>query len=1223
MTFDLSTLPDFPALQQLARALWRDGSLRGAAILVGAGFSRNALLSGGDTAPPPLWSNLLDDIKKQIYPSNIERAPLNPLRLAEEYRAFLGQAALNDFIRTRFPDPSWQPGALHKQLLNLPWSDVLTTNWDTLLERAAPLADDYEYEIVRFEADLPHARSPRIIKLHGTLGDSAPLIFAEEDYRTYPTKHAAFVNLARQIFIENELCLVGFSGDDPNFLQWAGWVRDQLGGTARRIYLVGCLDLPAATRKFLEAHNISPIDFGPAVHDRPTLERHAAASELFLKALQDAEPTPEHEWSLSSQSKSPLLEAGPEVFDRVLKDDVLAAKLLDQSYELAKKDRESYPGWFVCPAKYRQRLANGFNEAWLVRTSVLAHFNIEKRGKILSEFLWRQTTGLQPLRGNLGVCLVAFLNDQESKRIPLARLEFSLALLRNARLQADEPSFVSWSAILDAESAPDSPHRLEMYYQRCLRARDQLDLHALTEALEKIDKDEPVWQLRRAALHCELGDDTRATKLIREATAELERLYRLDKSSLWLKSCLGWANWLLRSSDAYRSLLSRKRQSEVRPREFNHVLVNPSGEIEAIQAAADRKFAEYLEEDVDVIPLFEAGHYRSHNGRKRLHPFGFTAGERQELDLLTETVGVPFYINHVGVANSAALSVALITAQLNVEWFVWLIRALHSHFDKPFGRYFSRVAVAQLSPELSEVLVATIDQAIAFWVERLKRVRHESVKDDEGHAIDELRLLVEVQSRLTVRMTESQAEATYRTALQRVQDTDLKHPWLSEAFGDLITYSAQAIPLSRQGHVAFAAIHFPLASEVGVTDRVWPNPVTCIWDSQPVRSPSDAQWSGRVRQLIIASGNGAPSRKEAVLRLTYLAMRNALLPDESELFAKALWADIDAEVQGLPANTDLLPGLFTQLPAPQDVDVLARVRTRVLGFDVEQDAELGDLSGAINTQILGEKLDRLAGLANANRFGLKIAPSKARLIFDQLLRWSQPDVEDRDPFTTPIAESFFERTRSLIGEVLCKVIVPAMRSHDRNRERGKALLLFATRQHVWGGLVALPYFFPVSAKLAGEIQGAIRRGLTSIDFQHAANAALALERWSTLAQKKTVKPVPDALFDQLITAIETRQQRGLQVSLKVTQTFIAHNLIRHRAIKRLIVALDDLRDETNYRLIELNSHAAVSVSLVRCECAKLARLLLTKGYSDPTLAMWVKEAENDPLPEVRFCVGKT
>ena len=262
---DIVNLPDYPAIHQLARALWRNGSARGAAVLVGAGFSKNAERPDDATPEPPLWFELLDGMIERLYPHDKKAAPSNPLRIAEEYRKYFGQAGLDEFIRTRFPDRVWSPGPLHAELLELPWTDILTTNWDILLERTAENTIEYFYEIVRSEADLTYARSPQIVKLHGTIGDASPLIFAEEDYRTYPTKHAAFVNLARQVFIENELCLVGFSGDDPNFLQWAGWVRDNLGGSARRIYLVGNLRLENATRKYLEAHNIAPIDLSPLV----------------------------------------------------------------------------------------------------------------------------------------------------------------------------------------------------------------------------------------------------------------------------------------------------------------------------------------------------------------------------------------------------------------------------------------------------------------------------------------------------------------------------------------------------------------------------------------------------------------------------------------------------------------------------------------------------------------------------------------------------------------------------------------------------------------------------------------------------------------------------------------------------------------------------------------------------------------------------------------------
>ena len=70
---------------------------------------------------------------------------------------------------------------------------------------------------------------PRIAKLHGSFPSNRPFIFTEEDYRTYPRRFAAFVNLVQQSMMENVFCLLGFSGDDPNFLYWTGWVRDHLG----------------------------------------------------------------------------------------------------------------------------------------------------------------------------------------------------------------------------------------------------------------------------------------------------------------------------------------------------------------------------------------------------------------------------------------------------------------------------------------------------------------------------------------------------------------------------------------------------------------------------------------------------------------------------------------------------------------------------------------------------------------------------------------------------------------------------------------------------------------------------------------------------------------------------------------------------------------------------------------------------------------------------------
>ena len=70
---------------------------------------------------------------------------------------------------------------------------------------------DCAYSVVRNMDEIPLANRPRIVKLHGSLPSHFPLIFTEEDYRTYPMQFAPFVNTAQQAMMETLFCLIGFS----------------------------------------------------------------------------------------------------------------------------------------------------------------------------------------------------------------------------------------------------------------------------------------------------------------------------------------------------------------------------------------------------------------------------------------------------------------------------------------------------------------------------------------------------------------------------------------------------------------------------------------------------------------------------------------------------------------------------------------------------------------------------------------------------------------------------------------------------------------------------------------------------------------------------------------------------------------------------------------------------------------------------------------------------
>ena len=114
-----------------------------AAILVGAGFSRNAD-PANDTVKSkmPMWNGLIDQFCEKLDIDEEHRKYLNTLTVAQEIEEAYGRAFLDDAIRKTMADDDYKPSDIHVDLMSLPWSDVFTTNYDTLLERACNSVTD-------------------------------------------------------------------------------------------------------------------------------------------------------------------------------------------------------------------------------------------------------------------------------------------------------------------------------------------------------------------------------------------------------------------------------------------------------------------------------------------------------------------------------------------------------------------------------------------------------------------------------------------------------------------------------------------------------------------------------------------------------------------------------------------------------------------------------------------------------------------------------------------------------------------------------------------------------------------------------------------------------------------------------------------------------------------------------------------------------------------------
>lgn len=212
-------------LDEISEKLWK----RNATIMVGAGFSKNA------SDEFPSWDELGDIFYEKIhgYKPDNKKYYIDILKLADEIEAAFGRPTLNDILINHIPDGKNSNLEFHEKLLSFPWKDVFTTNYDLLLEIASE-KKDYNYKIILDKSNLifsnpKHHLSSRIIKLNGSFPNKYPFIITEEDYRKYPKDFAPFVNTVQQALLENIFCLIGFSGSDPNFLKWIGWIRDNLG----------------------------------------------------------------------------------------------------------------------------------------------------------------------------------------------------------------------------------------------------------------------------------------------------------------------------------------------------------------------------------------------------------------------------------------------------------------------------------------------------------------------------------------------------------------------------------------------------------------------------------------------------------------------------------------------------------------------------------------------------------------------------------------------------------------------------------------------------------------------------------------------------------------------------------------------------------------------------------------------------------------------------------
>jgi len=1174
----ISSLPDYPALKKLAFSLWQqNNTYHGAAIMVGAGFSRCAATTGDTRKKLPLWHDFSQTLSEELKSSSKD-----PLRLAEEYSAFFGKQALYDLIKKEVNDVAWCPSEVHQNLLKLPWSEVLTTNWDTLLERASLELHSRVYSIVNKQGDLAGCRSPRIVKLHGTIDITHELIFTQEDYRRYPQSFAAFVNFSRQVFIENELCLLGFSGEDPNFLQWAGWVRDNLATHSRRIYLVGALGLSGSKRKYLESINVSPIDFNELVAEYDDQDtKHIEATKIFLQFLEESKPAPTWEWQPTQLYHNNLTE---DEFSKI-QDVAYGAKILENQLTVLRQDRESYPGWLVCPANIRWKLSSQISHPW-PRKEHFTLMSADCKESLLYEMVWRLEKAFEIPPLWLTEELLKICNPEvPCTRSKKQQLEIALFIFKNTRWmepkESDEFSKLTKN-ILEKGAHFWSEIHNELIYQQAIFSLNNFDYQALEKYTHQVDGISAIWMLRKAALLAELGNFHESEKNIAEAHRELLGQYRNSPNSLYIQSRLAWAQWMLLVTDFW----SNKNYSETISADHQISKCSPWDHLENIRKCINKEW-EQQQKKRSIEPLFEAGSYRDNAQYKVSNYYLYP---QHLLEGLSATVGIPI---RWGISNLLADAAAKLTELEdidNLHCFTLAIRSANSDDCDVMNSVFSRIRIARLPKTDVEAMLSRCSLAIEYWTEKLSR----NYDTDQSYNRTRLRVFIEVLARVSIRATPEQATTYFRLACSMCSKAEFHHLWLKNALGHLLEFSLESIPKDQHYNVLPDALSVPLASEINFNpSREWINPIIHSPGKRLKNSTVDRRIDAIIDQITPNSLKNGP----ALERLLPLISSGFMTQDELSKIQQKVWGD-RPDIEKIP-ETGLYPCVVLEIPSQDPIGVQKLIRKYL--FDVEDESIF-----------VPDRLASIINVAVSKRMQEFPEPEQAIDLFNKMMMW-RPREKDYD--LMGLIQKTDEQCAYLIGKALVRSVIRSLPQSALTEANFHKLYFFCKEYHLTEVLIALPRFVCEGSLHASVLEKILRRKLQSSDPDTLAHASYALLEW----RKQTNSSMLEKIITRFIMIIESGQTTGLQAKLWTAKEMLCRDFLDTESISSLIDALPIIYDSAAYTNIFLLSRESVSVSHIRAECIRLAvEILRRSDHQDTELKRIVSESKEDALPEVRF-----
>lgn len=216
-------------------------------IVIGAGVSTAAGVVSSTEIAEKLRTELANDLKKEGREDALQEleSHKNSLKeISQRYQLYYKNNKAKEKVRKLILDSMKQVDhTVFKQIAKLPICDIVTTNYDRLIENNQ---DKSNYSVIFEKPNKEEKRSTvigktnalctNIIKMHGDIEELESMILTKSDYDDYDRCHENISKLIKNKFKENTILIIGYSMEDDNFRRIFSNYRNNIN---KNCYYVG------------------------------------------------------------------------------------------------------------------------------------------------------------------------------------------------------------------------------------------------------------------------------------------------------------------------------------------------------------------------------------------------------------------------------------------------------------------------------------------------------------------------------------------------------------------------------------------------------------------------------------------------------------------------------------------------------------------------------------------------------------------------------------------------------------------------------------------------------------------------------------------------------------------------------------------------------------------------------------------------------------------------